>query len=398
MPPSDSATASPPRSPAPLVIESVRDLDGLAALAAGWDDLVRAMPRPSPFLLHGWIEEWWRSLGAGAELAVVTARRGEALVGVLPLYVSRRRGVRVARFLGGHESALGDVLLADPADDEVGRALLEALEDERFSYVDLFGLPAGSALARFVPADRLTLLERVEAPVMLMPDGWDAAYTAKTSSKKRALHRRRARQLGELGAVEFTVARTLEELRPALEAAFEIHSLRWRGRPDASTFGQTRGREFHRRALERIARDDVPRIVTLSIAGRPVAFHYYFALAGTMYVHRLAFDPDLARMSPGQVTTLETLRAASDEGLTRVEFLGGDERYKLELADGLEPMSQALGLARDPLGFVAAQGTVAMIETRKRLKRSERLHRLYLQGLGPVRRASLTLLRRTPAD
>ena len=45
------------------------------------------------------------------------------------------------------------------------------------------------------------------------------------------------------------------------------------------------------------------------------------------------------------MNTLDTLRIAADEGLTSVEFLGGAERYKLELADRFEPLYQGLGLA-----------------------------------------------------
>ena len=50
-----------------------------------------------------------------------------------------------------------------------------------------------------------------------------------------------------------------------------------------------------------------------------------------MYFHELAFDPALARWSPGQVATLEAIGAAAAEGARRVEFLGGAERYKLDL-------------------------------------------------------------------
>ena len=387
------------QSPLPAAphVTTVRDAAAFAALAGEWDELVIAAPRPSPFLLHAWLEEWWRHFGAGAELLVLTARRGDRLVGALPLFVRRRRGLRVARFLGDHESALGDLLLRDPQDEAAGRVLLDALRAERFSYADLFGLPEGSALGRVAPRDALTVLPRVEAPVMLMPDGYQAAYTAKTSSKKRNLHKRRLRQLAELGELRFDTARTLEELEPALEEAFAIHERRWEGRPDGSTFGTPAGRAFHRDALARIAADDVPRIVTLRIDGRAVAFHYYFVLGETMYVHRLAFDPEISRLSPGQVTTLHTLAVASEEGCRRVEFLGGDERYKLELADRLEPMGQGLGLAHDPLGALAGRATIGVIEARKRLKRSERLRTAYVQGLAPVRRVAAGI-RRTRAE
>jgi CelD/BcsL family acetyltransferase involved in cellulose biosynthesis len=104
-----------------------------------------------------------------------------------------------------------------------------------------------------------------------------------------------------------------------------------------------------------------------------------------MYVHRLAFDPSLSRYSPGLVNTLDTIQIASDEGLTRVEFLGGAERYKLELADRFEPLCQALGLASGLRGRTLLQAELGLIRLRLRLKRSPRLRRLYFDRLAPVR-------------
>ena len=53
-----------------LELTTVGDAAGFAALADGWDELVGAMARPTPFLLHAWLEEWWRHLSDGARLAV----------------------------------------------------------------------------------------------------------------------------------------------------------------------------------------------------------------------------------------------------------------------------------------------------------------------------------------
>ena len=108
----------------------------------------------------------------------------------------------------------------------------------------------------------LLVVPRVEAPVMSMPDGWEAAYTAKCGSKKRNLHRRRAKQLATRGTVEWEVARDLDTLLPALEESFALHDVRWAGRPDTSTYGTERGRAFQRAAMARIAPLGVPRIVT----------------------------------------------------------------------------------------------------------------------------------------
>jgi CelD/BcsL family acetyltransferase involved in cellulose biosynthesis len=365
-------------------LDVIRTTEEFETLGGEWDALVRAMPRPSPFLLHGWLAEWWRHYGAGARLAVVVARRDGKLAGAAPLMIRRRGTARVARFLGAHESALGDLLLAEGEPRTTGGLMVEALRAEPFDYADVFGLPLGSALGEACGGS-LAVVERVSAPVLDVRDGWEATYEAKTSSKKRNLHRRRRRQLGEVGVVEFAYGRTRGELEPLLEEAFLIHDRRWHGRPDGSTFGTPEGKVFHRAALRRLADEKVLRLLVLRVGGRPVAFDYMFVLGGAVYVHRLGFDPVLARYSPGLVTTLESLRLSADDGATRVEFLGGDERYKLELADRLEPLCQGIGLARNVHGALASRQRILLIEARKTLKRSERLKRLYLRGWSGLR-------------
>jgi CelD/BcsL family acetyltransferase involved in cellulose biosynthesis len=370
-----------------LDLSVATDAAALAALAPDWDRLVLAAARPSPFLLHAWVTQWWRQFGDGAELAVVTARRGGALVGIAPMYIRRKHGLRACRILGGHESALGDILVDGDTEGSVARALLDGVSRLPMDYLDAFGAPAGGVLTRLAAQQDMADVRRVDSPVLLMPNGWEAAYEAKTASKKRALHRRRLRQLADLGAVTWTRARTPEEVGTELGHAFEIHARRWQGRPDGSTFGQAEAHGFHRAAARALAQQDAIRILTLRIDDRPVAFHYAFLLGSTMYLHRLAFDPELARFSPGQVTLLRAIADASAEGVRRYEFLGGNERYKLELADGLEPLHQVIGMPHGVLAHVATRALLLGINTRLRLKENEKLHHLYLQGLTPLRQA-----------
>ena len=366
-------------------VETVSTIDAFEALAGEWDDLVRAMPRPSPFLLHGWLAEWWRHYGDGAEFAVRVARTDGRLTGALPVVVRRRAGVRVASFMGGRTSVLPDVLLAQDADPALAGQLLERLAAGGCDVADFHGLREGSRVAAAL-GPRLGLIQRIESPVLDLSAGWDAVYRDKTNAKKRNLHRRRRRQLGEQGELTVSVARELPELRVALEEAFTLHNLRWEGRPDGSGFATPAGMHFQRAGLERLVGLDVPRITTLRLDGQAIAFHYWFALEGCMYVHRLAFDPGFSRWSPGLVNTLDAIESAAEEGMTRVEFLGGGERYKLELADGLSPLYHGFGLASGARGRAYAAAHLTAIRTRLRLKQSPRLHRLYFEDLAPVRR------------
>lgn len=368
-----------------VTFETLSTEESFAEVGEAWDTLVRAMPRPSPFLLHGWLREWWRHYGEGCTLAVQAAFRGGTLVGALPLLIHSRRGLRVATFLGSRQSALADLLLAEGEDPAVAAVLVARAAAAGQDYADLFGLPADCRLAAVLGPSRLDLFKRIDAPVLDLSRGWEATYRAKTTSKKRNLHRRRRRQLAGLGKLEVSLARTRRELEPALEKAFRIHALRWQGRPDGSGFVTPTGLRFHRASILALADIDVPRIVTHEIDGRAIAFHYYFALQGRMYLHRIAFDPAFARFSPGLVNVLDTLEIGVAEGLTQVEFLGGAERYKLELADRTEPLYLGLGLANSAVGGAVVAARTGWLRSRERLKRSAIARRVY-DGLEPARR------------
>jgi CelD/BcsL family acetyltransferase involved in cellulose biosynthesis len=134
------------------------------------------------------------------------------------------------------------------------------------------------------------------------------------------------------------------------------------------------------------ALDGTARILTLSLDGRVIAYNCFFVVANRLYSHRLAFDPAYAQWSRGLVCSLELCSRAAAEGIERIEFLGGGEEYKLQLADRLEPLFQGLGLARTAAGHAVVAARVGAVLARRRLKRSRLLHRLYVEGLRPARR------------
>ena len=358
-------------------IETVSSEAEFARLGGHWDELVRAMPRPSPFLLHGWLLEWWRHYGGDRELAVHVAHRGDRLVGALPLSIGRRRGLRVSEFVGGTWSALADLLVAPGEEVSAVSPLVEHAASSKHDFVNLFGLPGSSRLVEALPPNSLRLVERLEAPVLDLSSGWDAVYAARMSSKQRGNRRRRRRLLEAMGTVETSVARTSEELEPALEDAFRIYALRWQGRPDVSGFVTATGKSFHRAALLRLTEQDVPRLVTIRLDGRAIAFALSLQLSSRGYGLTTAFDPEFARFSPGWEAILHRLETAAGEGVTRFEFLGAAMPHKQRLTDRLEPIYQGIGLPRTLRGRAAVASLTNGIRLRRAIKRSETARKLY---------------------
>jgi starch synthase len=368
-------TLAPPESG--LRVATVSSESEFARLGASWDELVHAMPRPSPFLLHGWLLDWWRHYGGGADLTVHVAYRGDRLVGALPLCTRRRFGLRVSEFVGGTWALLADLLLAPVEDESTVSSLVEHATSSSYDFANLFGLPGSSRLVAALPPDALHLVERLEAPVLDLSAGWDAVYRSKLSSKRRSDRRRRLRQLEELGTVESSVARTPEELGPALEDAYRVYALRWQGRHDPSGFITPAGRRFHREVLLRLAEMDVPRIATIRLDGRAIAFALALQLSGRTYGVTMAFDPAYARFGPGAEAKLLSLETAAREGVTRVELLGAAAAHKQRFTGRFEPIYQGIGLARTLRGRAGAEALVGGIRIRRRLKRSKTAQSLY---------------------
>ena len=370
------------RLPKPrIVIATITDPGGVRRAAEEWDALVAEMRRPSPFLLHGWLLEWWRHHSDRGRLTVHVAREGDRITGALPLFVQRRAGLRVARFLGGDAAALADVLVADGAEASTADRLLDQAAGSGADFADLFGLPEQSRLGD----ERLRLISRAEAPVMDLAAGWDAAYRAKTSAKRRNLHGRRRRQLEGFGDVTFDVARDLEELSPALEDAFRLHAARWRDRPEASGFATPRGRAFHRAALAALA--------PLGCRGSPsCAWQAVPSPATTSSCSTAACtstsSPSTLRSRGGHPARSRRSRRSGRRrrsGSAASSSSAAASATSWSSPHRLEPLHQGLGLATTRRGRIAVAARLRAVDARRRLKRTP-LRRLYYEGLAPARR------------
>jgi CelD/BcsL family acetyltransferase involved in cellulose biosynthesis len=74
-------------------------------------------------------------------------------------------------------------------------------------------------------------------------------------------------------------------------------------------------------------------IALLREGGKPIAFELNLAAERTVYNLKLGFDPGRADLSPGLVLRDAVLRRAIDRGISKFDFLGMAEPYKLHWTD-----------------------------------------------------------------
>jgi CelD/BcsL family acetyltransferase involved in cellulose biosynthesis len=360
-----------------LCFRDLRTPAEVEALAAEWDALVTSSRRPSPLLLAGWVARWLEEFGEQFDPCITVATRGARLVGIAPFVV--RRSTRIAHFAGAHESSLADLQLAPGEGRATAEGLLGPLERSGASSLNAYGVPGDSVLMR-AAGKHLRCIPRAGAPVLEMPDGWEAAYNRRTSKRRRSEDRRDERRLRALGSVEIAFSHDAAGVAEAIGAALDLHRRRWQGRPDGSSFGVAKRAGFFRAAVTQLAAEGRYGVCLVRLDGRAISFASWFRIGETIYGHCTAFDPEFADVAPGQIAQRHGMSAAAEQGAKRLEFLGDADEYKRRFADRIDPMHQCVGLARGLSGHVQVARTVAAIEARKRLKKYDRIHRLYRSG------------------
>jgi CelD/BcsL family acetyltransferase involved in cellulose biosynthesis len=324
--------------------ELVDDVEQLRRWEADWDRL--ALARSRPFSAPAWMVAWWtHAAPAGASLKVVIIRDGRDVVGVAPMYITRRTGgIRECRLLAGDTCFRVEPLARPGAEATVASAVADVLAGSG-SQVDLMtfdGVPADSPwpelMTRAWPRGGTVIRERtMPAPIVTMAshDSYEDWFASRSRNFRQQINRTR-RHLREAGAI-FRLADPAE-LDAAIEAFAALHRSRWDWRGGSSTL-DGRVERMLRSAGRRMMRDLRLRIWTLDVGGRTISSHIFLAAGGEVSYWLGGFDEAWARYHPGLQVLVSSLEHAWSTGDRRVDLGGGGQAYKYRLADGEDSLS-----------------------------------------------------------
>lgn len=315
----------------------LRPLYPLEGENTDWSEL--AQQAGNIFATPEWASTWWRHFGAGRSLLATECRSSEGrLVAVLPLYLWRRRPLRVVRLVGHHAGdQLGPVCLARdrPA---VAEALAAALAD---CNADIFvgeQMPCAEGWGSLLDAKTLV---REGSPILrLEASDWEA-FLASCSRNLRSQIRTRERKLMRTHEVRYRMAASRSELEADLDTLFALHRLRWQGKPTGFMTAEPFHREFAVCALER----DWLRLWFLEIDNVARAAWYGFRFGGVESFYQGGRDPLWDPYSTGFLVLVHSIREALADGMSEYRFLRGEEEYKYRFASS-DPGLETIGLTR----------------------------------------------------
>jgi CelD/BcsL family acetyltransferase involved in cellulose biosynthesis len=297
----------------------------LTAVGAGqWRALAERANDPNGYYLPDWELAVNASARGRTDVAALSAwgnassaQDGAArLIGLLPV-ISMWRAYRIplpALVSADPYGTLGTPPLdRDTADDAAARLMRQARRAGAHALilrdVSLDGA-AIKAFDRVLQRDGLrprVLQSHLRACLDATRDADELLRDALGSKKLKELRRQRNR-LAEHGAVSFEVARTREEVAPALETFLALEASGWKARRGTALLQDDSDAGFIRRAAVALAASGQCEIVTLRAGDSPVAAAIVLRHQDRAFYFKLGVDERFAKLSPGVQLTLDLTR------------------------------------------------------------------------------------------
>ena len=340
--------------------EIVTGFARLEELSGDWQRLVLADPISDAFRHWSWMRAFYTAYARELELRVLVIRRGDRVVGFLPL---AQRGRRL-EFLGARESDYNDLICEDGAAPMVLETALETLLGrgglDGWETLALENLPAGSRIVSCLPLLPPRLRKHAQQlpryPSYTIAFGQNRAEVVETLLRKEQ-PRRSEKKLQKAGRVELRHIESRAEARRHLAIFFRQHIQRCAVNGVRSQFLTERRRAFYEAMVEQCDLSGELRFAALELDGQPIAYHFGLQFHSKFVWYKPAFDVDYWDFSPGDVLLRYLFRYADESNLAEFDFSVGDEPYKQRFANQSKP-NYAVYVERRP-GALPSRARVA---------------------------------------
>jgi CelD/BcsL family acetyltransferase involved in cellulose biosynthesis len=323
------------------VREGLRELD---EVALEWDALADRAGAPV-WWRPGWVRAWWRAFGLG-RLMLVTVRRGERLVGVVPM---ERRGGDLRSPSNYHTPSFGLLAADETALASVATALVQAaprrltvkfLPTSEPTLVALENASRGAGRPRYV-----RVLER--CPYLSLEGSWADLLESRRNQLVRELRRRR-RRLHARGRFEMDVQDGRQDLHRYLEEGFAVEAAGWKGEGGTAIASSPATRGFYTEIAGWLAARGALRLTYLRLDGTPFAFEFAIEERGRHVLLKTGYDEAFRSDAPGTLLRAASIERAFERGLRRYDFLGKDDPWKREWTSTFETQVQLQSFRRSP--------------------------------------------------
>jgi CelD/BcsL family acetyltransferase involved in cellulose biosynthesis len=332
-----------------LTVTHIRTYAGATALADDWQALYRGAGGGNPFAAPDWLIPWARHFVPESDLDIFAVYRDRTLVGVAPWYFKRRAPLppRLQLLGSGRHDALTElpqVLTAQREARPVLRAVIGewARQAGEWSWLELpLTVEQGWFEPEWLagtPAERgLVQHKTTRAAVVLdLPSDVPALHLGLKRNLLEATHRARNRLNRSGRPWAITVHEDVSDIASALPVLARLHAARAqltgrKNHPDQ--LGPAARRAFLGEALSAMAARRQAQILTLDVAGAPVAAQLVLTAPAGSYLGLSGVDPDWWHVSPVTLLQLHAAQLAVERGQATFNLSVGPSVAKLRWSE-----------------------------------------------------------------
>ncbi|MBP6250841.1 MAG: GNAT family N-acetyltransferase [Leptothrix sp. (in: Bacteria)] len=339
-----------------MQVHLITTTEALEALRNDWVALQDRMPGTSVFMTWEWQFIWWKHYGQGQPLRVLVVKDGERVLGILPLYLQRRRvfkffPVRLLRNVGTGGDTTPDDLdpLIDPDQVEaVAAALVDHLLTQPLGQdlTCLADFQPGSVFARLLHQGSVnrsrSLHEGSSATITYtpLPLSWDAYLESLHRDRRNVIRRFRRKLEATPGARLFTWS-DLHSLDEGVDRLIELHHARWTEKGGSHAFRSDAYCGFHREVMRTLFAQGRLRLHGAEVDGHIVALLYCYRFRDRVLYFQGGFDPEVASLRPGLTLMGYAIEQAIAEGAQVFDMLRGEYDFKTQWAKRKRSTAQA---------------------------------------------------------
>ena len=282
-----------------------------------------------PQMYYEWCEPWWRVQSDNRVLHIVTVQNKEKeIVGIAPLCIERRIGLRILRSYPVRSIDFYSFLVKNgPHEREVVRAITGYLKT--FTCWDVVILnKANDRFFRWSPVEAAGF---VDEPVMdILGADFNGSsfddFLGKLSRKTRQEFRKKFRKFEREGNVKLICIQDAAGYLAQVDEMKRLYNARWlddHKLPPDDKYYQCR----HRAVTSLFDRKRMV-LFLLCLDGQMAAYSLGFIHKQIFYDWQVSHDPSFGQFSPGILILGKTIEELISMGFTGFDFMAGDYPYK----------------------------------------------------------------------
>jgi CelD/BcsL family acetyltransferase involved in cellulose biosynthesis len=343
-----------------ITFELVTSDVGFDSLQNEWNQLVEKTGA-HVFQCFEWQRLWWKHFGEGHQLYIITFRKYNELVGIVPCFLERTPILFnwcywKMRFIGSSVPANKiagtfndysptdylDIIAAPEHEDQIADYFLNCLAEavEQFYQFNFDEVPEDGILMRKVLPELkkrnwyFQLIRKETCPRINLPKSMDD-YLLGLSGKARYELRYSKRAVSEKKLFRVENVETEEDLHRAFNDFVRLHQERWNRQGLPGAFIDQRIVDYLKEVTETFFKQGWMRLKTARLHGQCLAVDYAFKFNNRIYDYQKAFDETspMAKYGPGKTLLYDLVNEAIEEGCTVFDLLRGSENYKMRIAN-----------------------------------------------------------------